>query len=105
MPMIGMSKPMWWSRCSTDASGRQMVGPGGLLTQLTRRVLDTEMADHLGYAPGDPVYAGSGNSRNGRTSKTVLTDIGPVDITVPRDRNGTFEPTIVRKRQRRFGRP
>ena len=89
-----------------DASGRQLVGQGGLLTQLTQRVLeralDTEMADHLGYEPGDPAGAGSGNSRNGRTSKTVLTDVGPVDITVPRDRNGTFEPAIVRKRQRRL---
>lgn len=89
-----------------DASGRQLVGPGGLLTELTQRVLeralDTEMADHLGYEPGDHAGVGSGNSRNGRTAKTVLTDIGPVDITVPRDRNGTFEPAIVRKRQRRL---
>lgn len=89
-----------------DASGRQLVGPGGLLTELTRRVLeralDTEMSDHLGYEPGDPAGAGSGNSRNGRTTKTVLTDVGSVDITVPRDRNGTFEPAIVRKRQRRL---
>lgn len=89
-----------------DASGRRLVGPGGLLTELTRRVLeralDTEMADHLGYESGDPAGVGSGNSRNGRTTKTVLTDVGSVDITVPRDRNGSFEPTIVRKRQRRL---
>lgn len=89
-----------------DSSGRQLVGPGGLLTELTQRVLeralDTEMADHLGYEPGDEAGAGSGNSRNGRTGKTVLTDVGPVEITVPRDRNGTFEPAIVRKRQRRL---
>lgn len=89
-----------------DSSGRQLVGPGGLLTELTQRVLeralDTEMADHLGYEPGDKAGVGSGNSRNGRAAKTVLTDVGPVDITVPRDRNGTFEPTIVRKRQRRL---
>ena len=89
-----------------DASGRQLVGPGGVLTELTRRVLeralDTEMADHLGYEQGDQAGAGSGNSRNGRNAKTVLTDVGPVDITVPRDRNGTFEPAIVRKRQRRL---
>ena len=78
-----------------NSSGRQLVGPGGLLTELTQRVLeralDTEMADHLGYEPGDQAGVGSGNSRNGRTSKTVLTDIGPVDITA-----------IVRKRQRRL---
>ncbi|WP_236809269.1 IS256 family transposase [Amycolatopsis albispora] len=89
-----------------DSSGRQLVGPGGLLTELTQRVLeralDTEMSDHLGYEPGDKAGVGSGNSRNGRTAKTVLTDVGPVDITVPRDRNGTFEPAIVRKRQRRL---
>lgn len=89
-----------------DASGRQLVGPGGLLTELTQRVLeralDTEMADQLGYDPGDKAGIGSRNSRNCRSPKTVLTDIGPVDITVPRDRNGTFEPAIVRKRQRRL---
>lgn len=89
-----------------NSSGRQLVGPGGLLTELTQRVLeralDTEMADHLGYEPGDKAGIGSGNSRNGRTRKTVLTDIGRVDITVPRDRIGTFEPAIVRKRQRRL---
>jgi Transposase, Mutator family len=89
-----------------DAEGRQLVGPGGLLTQLTQRVLeralDVEMADHLGYEAGDPAGHGSGNSRNGRTRKTVLTDIGPVPITVPRDRNGTFQPQAVPKRQRRL---
>lgn len=89
-----------------DAQGRQLVGPGGLLTQLTQQVLeralDAEMSDHLGYEPGDPVGHGSGNSRNGRTPKTVLTDVGPVDITVPRDRNSTFAPQIVPKRQRRL---
>jgi putative transposase len=80
------------------------VGPGGLLSELTQRVferaLDAQMTDHLGYEHGDKAGHGSGNSRNGRTPKTVLTDIGPVEITVPRDRNGTFEPAIVPKRQR-----
>lgn len=88
------------------ASGRALVGPGGLLTELTQRVLeralDTEMTDHLGYKIGDKAGIGSGNSRNGRTAKTVLTDIGAVEISVPRDRNGTFDPTIVPKRQRRL---
>lgn len=60
------------------------------------------MTDHLGYEPGDKAGIGSGNSRNGRTAKTVLTDVGPVDITVARDRNGTFEPAIVPTRQRRL---
>jgi transposase-like protein len=89
-----------------NASGQQLVGPGGLLTELTQRVLerslDAEMTHRLGYEPGDKAGAGSGNSRNGRTAKTVLTDVGPVDITVPRDRDGSFEPTIVGKRQRRL---
>ncbi|GIG86972.1 hypothetical protein Pen02_19080 [Plantactinospora endophytica] len=89
-----------------DSTGRQLVGPGGLLTQLTQKVLeralDTEMADHLGYEPGDRAGVGSGNSRNGRSRKTVLTDIGPVEVSVPRDRNGTFTPQAVRKRQRRL---
>jgi putative transposase len=88
------------------SSGRALVGPGGLLTELTQRVLeralDTEMTDHLGYEHGDKTGHGSGNSRNGRTAKTVLTDIGPVEITVPRDRNGSFEPAIVPKRSRRL---
>lgn len=88
------------------ASGRALVGPGGLLTELTQRVLeralDTEMTDHLGYEVGDKAGNGTGNSRNGRTAKTVLTDVGPVEITVPRDRNGTFEPAIVPKRARRL---
>lgn len=89
-----------------DAAGRTLVGPGGLLTELTQRVLeralDTEMTHHLGYAIGDKSGVGTGSSRNGRTTKTVLTDVGPVDITVPRDRNGSFEPAIVPKRQRRL---
>lgn len=68
-------------------SDRQLVGPGGLLTELTQRVLeralDTEMTDHLGYEAGDKAGVGWGNSRNGRTSKTVLTDVGPVEIDYP----------------------
>ena len=86
--------------------GVELVGPNGLLNQLTKNVLETaldaEMAEHLGYDKHDPVGRGSGNSRNGTRSKTVLTEIGPVEIEVPRDTNGTFEPQIVRKRQRRL---
>jgi putative transposase len=78
----------------------------GLLQQLTKRVLESalegEITDHLGYDKHDPASAGSGNSRNGVRSKTVLTDVGPVEITVPRDRDGSFEPQIVKKRQRRL---
>ena len=69
--------------------GVELVGPNGLLNQLTKNVLETaldaEMTEHLGYDKHDPVGRGSGNSRNGARSKTVLTEIGPVEIEVPRD--------------------
>jgi putative transposase len=88
------------------AQGLDLVGEGGLLQQLTKRVLesalDGEITDHLGYDKHDPAGKSSGNSRNGHRSKTVTTDVGPVEITVPRDRDGSFEPQIVRKRQRRL---
>jgi hypothetical protein len=71
------------------ASGLQLTGEGGLLQQLTKRVLESalegEITDHLGYEKHDPAGAGSGNSRNGVRAKTVLTDVGPVQIEVPRD--------------------
>ncbi|GAA2523117.1 hypothetical protein GCM10010201_21720 [Pilimelia columellifera subsp. columellifera] len=86
--------------------GLQLSGEGGLLQQLTKIVLESamegEITDHLGYDKHDPAGAGSGNSRNGARTKTVLTDVGPVEIAVPRDRAGSFEPTIVKKRQRRL---
>ncbi|MEK8110266.1 IS256 family transposase [Micromonospora sp. M12] len=77
--------------------GLSLTGPDGLLRQLTKTVLETalneEMTDHLGYAKHEPDGTGSGNIRNGSRSKTVLTDsTGPVQIDVPRDRAGTFEP-------------
>lgn len=88
------------------AQGVQLTGPGGLLTGLTKQVLETalqvEMAEHLGYEPGDPSGYGSGNSRNGTTAKTVRTDVGEVRIEVPRDRAGTFAPVVVGKHQRRL---
>lgn len=88
------------------AEGVDLMGPGGLLSGLTKQVLETaleeEMADHLGYDKHDPVGRNGQNSRNGTRSKTVLTDIGPVELDVPRDRQGTFEPRIVKKRQRRL---
>ena len=87
-------------------SGLQLTGEGGLLAQLTKRVLESalegEITDHLGYDKHDPAGHNGGNSRNGTRSKTVLTEVGPVEIDVPRDRDGTFEPRIVRKRQRRL---
>ncbi len=88
------------------SEGLQLTGEGGLLQQLTKRVLESalegEITDHLGYDKHDPAGKNSGNSRNGTRSKTVLTDVGPVEVKVPRDRDGTFEPQIVKKRQRRL---
>jgi putative transposase len=88
--------------------GLSLTGPDGLLKQLTKTVLETalneELTEHLGYERNDPAGAGGGNVRNGTRSKTVLTEAtGQVQIEVPRDRAGTFEPQIVRKRQRRLG--
>ncbi|MEU0663812.1 IS256 family transposase, partial [Streptomyces lavendulocolor] len=89
-----------------QAEGLQLTGEGGLLLHLTKRLLESalegEMTDHLGYDRHDPAGKNGGNSRNGKRSKTVVTDIGPVEIDVPRDREGGFESQIVKKRQRRL---
>jgi transposase-like protein len=87
--------------------GLSLTGPDGLLKQLTKTVLETalseEMTEHLGYEKHDPAGAGTGNIRNGTRPKTVLTEnTGQVQIDVPRDRAATFEPQIVKKRQRRL---
>ncbi|WP_355043143.1 transposase [Nonomuraea glycinis] len=86
------------------SEGLQLTGEGGLLQQLTKRVLESalegEITDHLGYDRHDPAGKNSGNSRNGSRTKTVVTDVGPVEVRVPRDVAGTFEPQLVRKRQR-----
>ena len=87
--------------------GLALTGPDGLLKQLTKTVIETalseEMTEHLGYEKHDPAGRESGNVRNGSRSKSVLTEnTGSVEIEVPRDRAGTFEPQIVRKRQRRL---
>ncbi|SDB80408.1 Transposase (or an inactivated derivative) [Raineyella antarctica] len=87
--------------------GLSVEGEGGLLAQLTKMVLESalegEITAHLGYEKHERTDEGVGNSRNGTRSKTVLTKAGPVEIEVPRDRAGTFEPVVVRKRQRRLG--
>ncbi|MGW7005888.1 IS256 family transposase [Streptomyces sp. NPDC054933] len=89
-----------------DASGAALLGEGGLLTEVTRavleRALDAEMTEHLGYEKHDPAGRGSGNSRNGTSPKTVLTDAGAVTLAVPRDRDGSFEPQLVPKHARRL---
>jgi putative transposase len=90
-----------------DGDAVRLVGPGGLLGDLTKRVLEAaleaEMTEHVGYEPYDPAGHHSGNSRNGTRSKTVITDIGPIEIDVPRDRVGSFEPVMVPKHKRRLG--
>jgi len=89
-----------------DREGLELLGPDGVLTELTSRImnraLEVEMTEHLGYEHGDPAGHGSGNNRNGTSPKTVLTDAGAVPVSVPRDRNGEFEPMLVPKHSRRL---
>lgn len=90
------------------ARGVALTGPDGMLKALTKTVIETaldeEMSEHLGYDKHEVAGRNGGNSRNGVRTKTVLTDnVGPIQITVPRDRDGTFSPVIVAKRQRRLG--
>ena len=79
--------------------GLLLTGEGGMLTGLVKMVLESalaaEMAEHLGYEKGDRAGAGSGNARNGTSRKRVLTEVGPVDLDIPRDRAGRFDPQIV----------
>jgi transposase-like protein len=88
------------------SEGLQLTGEGGLLARLTKTVVESalegELDDHLGYEKHDPAGRNGGNSRNGRRGKTVLTDVGPVEIAVPRDREGSFAPKLVAKHQRRL---
>jgi putative transposase len=88
------------------SQGLRLTGEDGLLAQLTKTIIESaaegEMDAHLGYAKHDSAGRDGGNSRNGARTKSVLTDIGPVEVAIPRDRHGTFEPQIVRKRQRRL---
>src|SRR5213076_1739566 len=87
-------------------SEAEIVGPGGLLADLTRRLVERAMAaeltEHVGYEPHAEPPGGAGNTRNGTTPKTLQTEHGPVQIRQPRDRDSSFEPQIVRKGQRRF---
>ena len=87
-------------------SEQEIVGPGGLLADLTRRLveraMDAELTEHLGYEPRQAPPGGAGNTRNGGTPKMLHTEHGSVQIKTPRDRDGSFEPQLVRKGQRRF---
>src|SRR5215208_23063 len=84
----------------------EITGPGGLLTQLAGRVIETalgaELSEHLGYPPGQAPPGGVGNVRNGSTPKTLKTELGEVAVRTPRDRKGSFDPQLVGKRQTRL---
>jgi len=83
-----------------------LAGPNGLLKALTKalleRALEGELTHHLGYEKSDPVCYGSGNSRNGKSRKTLKSEQGEMEVAVPRDRQGSFEPQLVRKHQTRW---
>lgn len=92
---------------SIDAGGVQLTGKGGVVPALIRaaleRGLQAELTDHLGYEKGAPEGRGAPNMRNGTTHKTVASEVGDIDLDVPRDREGTFTPRLVPKRSRRLG--
>src|SRR6202158_4650341 len=83
-----------------------LTGDDGLFKRLKKalieRALGAELTEHLGYEKGDPAGRGSGNSRNGSSSKTVLTEDSQIEIAIPRDRAGSFEPQLIGKGQTRF---
>ena len=84
----------------------EIAGPGGVLAQLTKRLieraLEVELTEHVGYEPHCEPPGGAANQRNGAPPKTLITEHGKVQINSPRDRDGSFKPQIVKKRQRRF---
>jgi putative transposase len=90
-----------------DREGLALTGEGGFLPELVKAVLErglqSELSSHLGYEKGDPAGRGTPNSRNGNSSKTVMSEVGPVPLEVPRDRDGSFEPRLVPKGTRRAG--
>src|SRR5512147_1670069 len=101
-------QPVTSSKTPTDAlldellkgckGPEDILGENGLLKQLTKRMveraLEAEMTDHLGYEPHEADGRGTGNSRNGKSKKTVQSEAGQFEIEVPRDRNGSFEPQM-----------
>jgi transposase-like protein len=104
--LAGLLPPAALEEALEGLEAEQITGPGGLLTQLAGRVIETalgaELSEHLGYPPGQAPPGGAGNVRNGSTGKKVQSDLGPVEVRTPRDRKGTFEPQLVRKRQTRL---
>ncbi len=93
------------ARAQAAEGGLKLLGDGGLLQAITKRVieaaLDGEMAEHLDAPGGDGLDAPSRNERNGKRRKKVMTEVGTVEIAVPRDRAGSFAPQVVAKRKRR----
>lgn len=91
---------------SVDAGDIELLGENGAIAELTKRILERglneELTAHLGYEAGDAAGRGSGNNRNGTSAKTVLTEIGAVDLDIPRDRNGSFDPQLVPTHSRRM---
>ena len=89
-----------------NLSTEEISGPNGLLKMLTKRMVEramnAEMTEHLGYERHQTTEKTSPNSRNGKSKKMVITEIGDIGIDVPRDRNAEFEPKIIKKHQRRF---
>jgi putative transposase len=87
-------------------TAEEIAGPNGVLKQLTKalieRAMGAELTHHLGYEKHAPEGRGSGNTRNGTSRKKVQGDFGAVEIEIPRDRNGTFEPKLIPKHERRF---
>jgi putative transposase len=109
VPAAGADSRRAWAQELVDrarSEGVALTGEDGLLTLMVREVLqaglDVEMAEHLGYEHYEAAGRGSGNSRNGSYPKTVKTDVGPVELRMPRDREGTFEPATVPKHVRRL---
>jgi putative transposase len=103
---MGIRKELLDELLKDYKSPEDLLGPGGLLKQLTgalvERALEAEMTEHLGYEKHEAKGRGTGNSRNGATAKTLRTDDGPMTVTVPRDRDASFDPKIVGKHQRHF---
>jgi putative transposase len=89
-----------------NLTAEQITGENGLLKLLTKRIIQkamtSEIDQHLGYTKHDPDGRNNGNSRNGKSKKTIITEQGDLQIEIPRDRNGEFEPQIIKKHQRRF---
>lgn len=86
---------------------QDLMGEDGAIRKLIKcsleGILEAELSEHLGYEKYSPTGKNTGNSRNGKTCKTIRNDNGEIDITVPRDRNGSFDPVIVKKYERTFG--